>query len=104
MLLRMNEHRQHRVGDVTSRRAQLGLIPHRIGIHDRTFSISCDDCTQQCTAACDDCVVTHVLRQSDESSPTVEIDGLVLDVEEARVVRLMARAGLVPGLRFEPAG
>jgi hypothetical protein len=104
----MNEHRHHWVGDLASQRARSGQV-HAIGRHightgHRTFSISCDDCSQQCTAACDDCVVTHVLRSADEAAPTVEVEGLVLDCDEARVVRMMTRAGLLPGLKFEATG
>ena len=73
----------------------------------RGLTISCDECSLQCTDACDDCVVTFVLRADDEStSPTAGVgaDGLVLDIDEARVVQLMSRAGLVPELRFRVVG
>ena len=56
------------------------------------FTISCDECVMQHTAACDDCIVSFICdRQPD--------DAVVIDVEEARAVRLLERAGLVPGLR-----
>ena len=105
----MNEHRHDGVGDLTARRRQLELLG---ALHDldlgsprqHVLTISCDDCAQQCTAACDDCVVTHVLRHADEAEPVAEVQGMVLDVEEARVVRMMTRAGLVPDLKFEVAG
>ena len=46
------------------------------------------------TSACDDCVVTFVCgRRPGEA--------LVIDVEEERAVRVLARAGLVPELRHE---
>ena len=46
----------------------------------------------QHTGACDDCVVTFIVgREPGEA--------LVIDVEEARAVRLLAEAGLVPELR-----
>jgi hypothetical protein len=64
-----------------------------------SLTISCDDCSMQCTAACDDCVVSFVLR--DES---VDHEPLVLDLEQARVVRLLGKAGLVPDLKYEVAG
>ena len=51
------------------------------------------------TAACDDCVVTFLLR-SDEA----EQAPLVLDLDQARVVRLLGKAGLVPDLKFRVAG
>jgi hypothetical protein len=57
------------------------------------MSISCDDCALEGTSACDDCVVTFLLGP-DESG------GIVVDVAEARAVRMLQRAGLVPELRF----
>jgi hypothetical protein len=103
MLAGMTDHLHHRVGDVAARRAGGQVV--RLGdTARRTFSISCDDCSQQCTAACDDCVVTHVLRHADEAEPSTEVNGLILDVDQARVVRLMTKAGLVPDLKFEIAG
>jgi hypothetical protein len=90
MLLHMNEHRHHWVGDL------------RVG--HRSLSISCDDCSLQCTDACTDCVVTYVLRASDERDDAArEVDGLALDCDEARVVRLFGKAGLVPELKFQVA-
>ena len=59
------------------------------------FTISCDDCTMQHTSACDDCVVTFICNRDAH-------DAVVIDVEEARAVRLLERAGLVPGLRHVP--
>ena len=58
-----------------------------------SVSISCDDCVLNGTSACDDCVVTFVLRPPAAS-------GIVVDVAEARAVRMLQRAGLVPELRF----
>ena len=56
------------------------------------ITISCDDCAMQGTSACDDCVVTFICgREPDEA--------VVIDAAEARAVRLLAEAGLVPGLR-----
>ena len=54
--------------------------------------ISCDDCRMQGTSACDDCVVTFICGREPH-------DAVVIDVEEARAVRLLEQAGLVPGLR-----
>ncbi len=57
--------------------------------------ISCDDCVMQHTSACDDCVVTFICnREPDEA--------VVIDATEARAVRLLAEAGLVPKLRHLP--
>jgi hypothetical protein len=57
------------------------------------ISISCDECALKATSACEDCVVTFLL-----DSPAR--DGIVVDVAEARAVRMLQRAGLVPELRF----
>ena len=64
------------------------------------ITISCDDCSMQCTSACDDCVVTFLLREE----PEVEHEPLVLDLDQVRVVRLLGKAGLVPELRYRNAG
>ncbi len=58
-----------------------------------TISVSCDDCARQRSAACEDCLVSFVLR----CEPN---DAVVIGADEARAVRLLARAGLVPSLRF----
>lgn len=68
---------------------------------DRSLSISCDDCSMQCSSACGDCVVTFLLRDDVVES---DHDTLVLDLEQARVVRLFASAGLVPDLKYRVAG
>ncbi len=56
------------------------------------MTIDCDDCRMQGTSTCDDCIVTFLCGR--EASHAV-----VIDVEEVRAVRLLERAGLVPGLR-----
>ena len=56
--------------------------------------IDCDECAMQGTEACDDCVVSFVLDR-DEGRP------LVVDAEEARALRRLGEAGLVPLLRLE---
>ncbi len=57
-----------------------------------SVTISCDDCVMQATSACDDCVVTFLCnREPDEA--------VIIDVEELRSMRLLANAGLLPGLR-----
>lgn len=51
--------------------------------------ISCDSCQFQESDHCADCLVTHLCdRPANEA--------VVLDFSEARAVRLLARAGLVP--------
>jgi hypothetical protein len=56
------------------------------------FTIDCADCAHQHTSVCDDCVVSFIVgRESD--------DAVVIDADEARAVRLLEQAGLVPGSR-----
>ncbi len=57
--------------------------------------ISCDDCVMQATDACDDCVVTFICGREPD-------DAVIIDAAEARAVRMLARNGLVPGLRHSP--
>ena len=61
------------------------------------FTISCDDCCMQGTDACGDCVVTFICDRDPNDAVTV-------DIEEARAVRLLAEAGLVPRLRHRSIG
>ena len=56
------------------------------------FTIDCADCEHRHTPVCDDCVVSFIVgRQPD--------DAVVVDADEARAVRLLEQAGLVPGVR-----
>jgi hypothetical protein len=59
-----------------------------------SFSISCDDCTMRHTTACEDCVVTFLCNREPN-------EAVVFDVAEARAVRLLGAAGLVPTLRHK---
>jgi hypothetical protein len=59
-----------------------------------TITIECDACTMQGTAACDDCVVTYLLGRDPD-------DAVVIDADEARAMRMLEQAGLLPSLRFE---
>jgi hypothetical protein len=63
-----------------------------------TLTIDCEDCALQHTTACDDCIVSFLLdREAD--------DAVVIDAQEARAMRMLERAGMVPSLRFaERAG
>ena len=61
-----------------------------------TISISCDDCELQHTDACADCLVTFVLGREPD-------DAVVVDVAEARAMRMLSRAGLVPEMRHSGA-
>ena len=45
------------------------------------------------TDACDDCVVSFLLEREPD-------DAVVIDADEARAMRMLERAGLVPTLRF----
>lgn len=57
--------------------------------------IDCDECVQQHTTTCEDCVVTFLLgREAD--------DAVVIDVAEERRLRQLQAAGLVPELRHQP--
>lgn len=57
-------------------------------------TISCNECVLEGSSACGDCVVSFLL----EHDPA---DAVVIDAAEARAVRLLQRAGLVPELRHE---
>lgn len=63
------------------------------------FTISCDACAMQATSACGDCVVTFLLDEglARERAPAGVVTDL--DDEQARVVQLFGRAGMVPRLR-----
>jgi hypothetical protein len=59
---------------------------------EESLSISCDDCTMHDTPVCGDCIVTFLCdREPGEA--------VVIDVDEARAMRRLEQAGLVPGLR-----
>jgi hypothetical protein len=57
------------------------------------ITIDCDTCRFQHTDACDDCMVSFLLDREPD-------DAVVIDVDEARAMRMLERAGLVPTLRF----
>lgn len=63
----------------------------------RTIEISCQDCALSGTDACDDCLVSFVLGRDPE-------DAVVIDVGEARALRMLSGHGLVPRLRHSAAG
>jgi hypothetical protein len=60
-----------------------------------TMTIDCEHCAMQTTSACTDCVVTFLCDRAPD-------DAVIIDVAEARAVRLLGRAGLVPPLRHRP--
>lgn len=57
------------------------------------LTISCDECRMQHTRACEECVVTFICDRDAAS--------VVVDVAEARALRLLGRSGLVPPLRHQ---
>ena len=59
-----------------------------------SFTVDCAGCVHRGTDVCDDCVVTFIVDRDPG-------DALVVDADEARAVRLLERAGLVPGVRHE---
>lgn len=63
--------------------------------HDQTVVLDCSPCVERETATCEDCVVRLVCQQGsgDEDGGGAE----VIDVEEARALRMLGRAGLVEG-------
>jgi hypothetical protein len=61
---------------------------------DQTITVDCDGCRGRENDACGDCVVSFILGREPD-------DALIIDAAEARAVRLLGNAGLVPPLRFE---
>lgn len=57
------------------------------------LTVDCDRCALRNTDACDDCVVSFLLEREPE-------DAVVIDADEARAMRMLERAGLLPTLRF----
>jgi hypothetical protein len=58
-------------------------------------TIDCDDCTMAGTSACDDCVVSFILRREPG-------EAIVIDAEAERALRVLQGGGLVPELRHHP--
>jgi hypothetical protein len=54
--------------------------------------IDCGECVMQHTTACDDCVVSFIVGREPGTA-------VVIDVAEARALRRLSSAGLVPELR-----
>jgi hypothetical protein len=54
--------------------------------------ISCTDCAMEGTSTCEDCVVTYLCSREPG-------EAVVIDVEEARALRLLEHGGLAPALR-----
>ncbi|MGA3146852.1 MAG: hypothetical protein ABSF33_05160 [Acidimicrobiales bacterium] len=68
------------------------LKSHRPPDTSEAFTIDCADCRHRETSVCDDCVVSFIVGRRPE-------DAVVVDAGEARAVRLLEHAGLVPGVR-----
>ena len=62
------------------------------GVADAVLRIDCDECALQHTETCADCVVTFLCDRSPG-------DSLTIDLAEERAIRMLAKAGLAPGLR-----
>jgi len=60
-----------------------------------SLTIDCGTCLLEGTSACDDCVVTFICGAGTHARATV----VVLRPDEARTVRLLGEAGLVPPVR-----
>jgi len=60
------------------------------------LSLDCDTCVMRDSSACDDCVVSFIVRRDPG-------DAIVIDVDEARALRTLAGEGLVPRLRHRRA-
>ncbi|MGH9082772.1 MAG: hypothetical protein ACRDY3_06755 [Acidimicrobiales bacterium] len=56
-------------------------------------TVDCDSCVMRGTDTCDDCVVSYLLEREPD-------DAVVIDADEARALRMLEHAGLVPSLRF----
>lgn len=56
--------------------------------------ITCDECVMEGTSACDDCLVTFLCGREPG-------DAIVIDVNEARALRLLEQGGLAPALRHK---
>ena len=59
------------------------------------MNIDCETCVMRASDACGDCVVSFLVQREPG-------DAIVIDVAEARAVRMLAKAGLVPELRHRP--
>lgn len=69
-------------------------MPEQTG--DAALVIDCGDCRMQHTTACQDCVVTHLLR--DLAGP------IEVDPDQAEAIELLSEAGLISPLRMVPQG
>jgi hypothetical protein len=72
-----------------------GIVTMEHGIvTEESITIDCNDCAHRSTPVCDDCVVSFIIGRNPD-------DAVVVDAREARAVRLLEQAGLVPGSRHQ---
>ncbi|MCZ7531483.1 MAG: hypothetical protein M5U31_14810 [Acidimicrobiia bacterium] len=65
---------------------------------EHVTKIDCDTCVMQGTSACDDCLVRFVVNREPG-------EAVVFDAAEARGLRALSSAGMLPELRyFDAAG
>ncbi|MCX6511655.1 MAG: hypothetical protein NT160_00970 [Actinobacteria bacterium] len=62
-----------------------------------SITIDCNDCSLQGSHACGDCLVSFVVSREPD-------DAVIIDVDEARTIRVLESAGLLPRLRFAHRG
>lgn len=58
--------------------------------------IECSSCAMQHTDHCHDCVVSVLME------PRAKDTAVVVDADEERALRELARAGLIPRIRMKP--
>ena len=61
---------------------------------DDVVTIDCDRCVLQHTSSCKGCLVSFVLDR-------LPGDAVIIDADEARALRVLNRAGLLPPSRYE---
>jgi hypothetical protein len=59
---------------------------------NQPLTIDCGDCVMAGTTACDDCVVSFIVKREPG-------DAVVVDADEERALRSLSAGGLVPRLR-----
>ena len=59
---------------------------------ENRLHIDCGECVMTGTSACDDCVVSFIVNREPG-------DAVLIDADEARALRLLTNAGLVPEIR-----
>ena len=69
-----------------------GRVSGGRGDEAAVLTIDCATCELERTSACDDCVVSFLCDRAAG-------DAVVIDVAEARAIRLLGSGGLVPELR-----